>query len=725
MFKKITHSFLYGKHKVRLETGVMARQATSAVLIDMDGTVVLVTVVVSDKVKSGQDFFPLSVDYFEKFYASGKIPSGYIKRETKASDQEVLIARLIDRPIRPLFVDGFFNEINLVAQVISLNKTVSPDIVAMIGASSALCLAGLPFLGPIAGARVGYINDQFVLNPSNTELIDSKLDLVVAGTSKAVLMVESEAGELPDNVMLDAISFGFEHFQPVIKEIEHFVSLNNTKMQEWPIQAKNEHIDRKIADLVQNDIANAYLIVTKKTRENALSKIRDRALDNLLTWQKSLIESVTNQSDSANNTIEPSLQLIAKMDTEEFKSRINNSLFALEASTVRNRIINGEPRIDGRDTKTVRPINIDIGLLPNVHGSALFTRGETQALAITTLGTKSDEQMVNSILGDYSEKFMLNYNFPPFATGENGKIGAPKRREIGHGNLAKRAVKPIIPMDGSFPCAIRVVSEIIGSNGSSSMASVCGASLSMMDAGIPIKEHVAGIAMGLILEDGKFAVLTDILGDEDHLGDMDFKVAGTKRGITALQMDIKTTGINSQIMKAAIIQARDGINHILDLMNDVIAKPREMSDKSPAMHTIQIDPDKIKTVIGKGGSMIKSIIANTGADINVESDGTVNIFCNNKAGADKAKTSILEITENPVIGNIYNATVVKILDKNVGAIVSILSGSREGMVHISQISEEKIENINDVLKKDQKIKVKLVAFDEKGRLKFSMRTLGE
>jgi polyribonucleotide nucleotidyltransferase len=694
MFNKKTKTFQYGKHSVTLETGVMARQATASVLVSVDETVVLVTVVANKNVKPGQNFFPLTVDYFERNYAIGKIPGGYFKRETKPGDHEVLIARLIDRPVRPLFPEGFYNEIHLVAQVISLNPEVSPDIPALIGASAALSLSGVPFKGPLGAARVGFINEQFVLNPSKTELESSDLDLVVAGTKQAVLMVESEAKELPEDIMLNAVMYGHEQLQVVISAISEFVSEVNPPVWEWAPIAKNEELIAKIKAIAEEDLKEAYNLRQKQSRYAKIDEIKARVT----------AELITEGSDTL------------------YVNQVNGYFEQFEAAIVRGKILSGEPRIDGRDTKTVRPINIQTGVLPRTHGSALFTRGETQALAIVTLGTKMDEQTIDAISGTYSERFMLHYNFPPFSTGETGRMGPPKRREVGHGNLAKRALKAVLPSQELFPYSLRVVSEILESNGSSSMATVCGGCLSMMEAGVPIRDHVAGVAMGLILEGSKFAVLTDILGDEDHLGDMDFKVAGTETGVTALQMDIKIDGITRPIMHVALQQAREGRLHILGLMKEALPFPKVLSDRVPRLYTMQVAPEKIKDVIGKGGSVIKSIIADTGATIDITDEGLVTIACVSREGAEKARTIIEGIVVDAKLGENYDGKVTRILDRNMGAMVSIL-GAREGFVHVSQIANERVDDVKKYLKEGQDVKVKVVEFDDRGRMRLSIKAV--
>lgn len=692
MFDKKTKSFQYGKHTVTLETGVMARQATSSVLVSVGETVVLVTVVANKKAKEGQTFFPLTVDYFEKNYAVGKIPGGYFKRETKPGDHEVLIARLIDRPVRPLFPEGFYNEVHVVVQVISLNPEVSPDIPALIGASAALSLSGLPFKGPVGAAKVGYINDEFVLNPSLEELKTSSLELVVAGTKHAVLMVESEAKELPEDIMLNAVMFGHEQSAIVIDAINDFVRDVNPVVWDWTAPERNTALFDQIKTISEEELNLAYNLRQKPLRYAKIDEIKAR-VDAAV---------ITAESDTAHiNTVNAYFQ-------------------ELEAGIVRGKILRGEPRIDGRDTKTVRPIEIHTGILPRTHGSTLFTRGETQALAVVTLGTKMDEQTIDAISGTYSERFMLHYNFPPFSTGEAGRMGPPKRREVGHGNLAKRALRAVLPNTDVFPYSIRVVSEILESNGSSSMATVCGGCLCMMDAGVPLKDHVAGVAMGLILEGNKFAVLTDILGDEDHLGDMDFKVAGTDKGVTALQMDIKIDGITRPIMHVALQQAREGRLHILGLMKESLAYPRVLSDRVPRLYTLQINPEKIKDVIGKGGSVIKSIIAETGATIDITDEGVVTIACVKPEGANMARSIIENIIVDAKLGEVYEGKVTRILDRNMGAMVSILGG-REGFVHVSQIAPERVEEVRKYLQEGQDVKVKVVEFDDRGRMRLSIK----
>jgi polyribonucleotide nucleotidyltransferase len=692
VFNKVTKTFQYGKHNVSLETGVMARQATASVLVTIDETVVLVTVVAAKEAKAGQDFFPLTVDYFERAYAVGRIPGGFLKRDGRPADHETLIARLIDRPIRPLFPEGFYNEIQVVAQVLSLNPEVSSDIAAIIGASAALSLSGLPFNGPIGAARVGYVDGQFVLNPGKAELENSALDLVVAGTKQAVLMVESEAKELPEDVMLAGVMFGHESLQAVVNAINEFVREVNPAIWEYTPPVKDEALVAQIKEIAYNDLVEAYNIRQKQARYAKANEAK----------AKTLAQLITDENKGLTNTI-------------------NNHLFDIESKIVRDKILNGEPRIDGRDTRTVRPIDIQIGVLPRTHGSALFTRGETQALGVATLGsTKMDEQLIDAISGSYSDRFMLQYNFPPFSTGECGRMGAPKRREIGHGNLAKRALRAVLPDAESFPYSLRVVSEVLESNGSSSMATVCAGCLSLMEAGVPIKDHVAGVAMGLILDGNKFAILTDILGDEDHLGDMDFKVAGTEKGVTALQMDIKIEGISKPIMQVALQQAREGRMHILGLMKNALPYPKLLSDLVPRMYTMKINPEKIKDVIGKGGSVIKGIIADTGASIDITDEGVVTIASSLRENADRARSMIENIVAEAVLGEIYDGKVTRLLDRNMGAMVSIMGG-REGFVHVSQIANERVNNVSDYLKEGQEVKVKVTEFDDRGRMRLSIR----
>ena len=697
MFNKVTKSFKFGNHDVTLETGEIARQATGACICRMDDTVVLATVVAKKETKPGQDFFPLTVDYIEKTYAAGKIPGGFFKREGRPSEKETLTSRLIDRPIRPLFPDGFFNEVQVIIHVLSADPAVDPDIPAMLGASAALAVSGIPFRGPIGACRVGYIDDKFVLNPTTEELKHSRLDLVVAGTERAVLMVESEADMLPEKTMLDAVMFGHREMQVAIEAINDLVAEAGKPAWDWQPPARNEALIARIVEIADAGLKEAYSIRSKQARNDKLREVYEA------------VEAQLAADAEAAGT-EPA-------DMNE----VHGILFELEAKLVRSKILNGEPRIDGRDTRTVRPIEIRQGLLPRAHGSALFTRGETQALVVTTLGTKQDEQIIDGLCEETHERFMLHYNMPPFATGETGRVGSPKRREIGHGRLAKRALKAVLPSPEEFQYTIRVVSEICESNGSSSMASVCGGCLSMLDAGVPLKDYVAGVAMGLIKEGNKFAVLTDILGDEDHLGDMDFKVAGTENGVTALQMDIKIEGITAEIMQAALAQAHEGRQHILGKMHEMAGGgAKELSDFAPRMVSFKINPEKIRDVIGKGGSVIRALTEETGTTINVEDDGTVTIASPDMARVDAARKRIEEITAEVEVGQIYEGTVQRLLD--FGAIVQLLPG-KDGLLHISQIAKERVNQVSDYLKEGQKVRVKVIEADEKGRVRLSMKAL--
>ena len=697
MFNKVTKSFKFGNHDVTLETGEIARQATGACICRMDDTVVLATVVAKKETKPGQDFFPLTVDYIEKTYAAGKIPGGFFKREGRPSEKETLTSRLIDRPIRPLFPDGFFNEVQVIIHVLSADPMVDPDIPSMIGASAALAISGIPFRGPIGACRVGYINDQFVLNPTTEELKHSRLDLVVAGTERAVLMVESEADMLSEKTMLDAVMFGHREMQVAIEAINDLVAEAGKPAWDWQPPARNEALIARIVEIADAGLKEAYSIRSKQARNEKLREVYEA------------VEAQLAADAEAAGT-EPA-------DLNE----VHGILFELEAKLVRSKILNGEPRIDGRDTRTVRPIEIRQGILPRAHGSALFTRGETQALVVTTLGTKQDEQIIDGLCEETHERFMLHYNMPPFATGETGRVGSPKRREIGHGRLAKRALKAVLPSPEDFQYTIRVVSEICESNGSSSMASVCGGCLSMLDAGVPLKDYVAGVAMGLIKEGNKFAVLTDILGDEDHLGDMDFKVAGTENGVTALQMDIKIEGITAEIMQAALAQAHEGRQHILGKMHEMAGGgAKELSDFAPRMVTFKINPEKIRDVIGKGGAVIRALTEETGTTINIEDDGTVTIASPDMARVDAAKKRIDEITAEVEVGQIYEGTVQRLLD--FGAIVQLLPG-KDGLLHISQIAKERVNQVSDYLEEGQKVRVKVIEADEKGRVRLSMKAL--
>ncbi len=691
----IKKSFQYGAHEVTLETGEIARQASGAVLVNMADTVVMVTVVGAKTADPSRGFFPLTVDYQEKTYAAGRIPGGFFKREGRPSEKETLTCRLIDRPIRPLFPKGFMNEVQVVANVISMNPEVDPDIAAMLGTSAALAISGIPFDGPIGAARVGYLGGEYVLNPTYSQLQESDLNLVVAGTRNAVLMVESEANVLSESVMLGSVVYGHEQMQAAIDAINELAAEVNPVRWEWQSPEADPAIAQKVAEQGSQAITEAYAIADKMDRQNRLGEIRDEIVAAL----------VSDAEDS------PS------------EGDVRDAIGKLEKTLVRGRIIAGEKRIDGRDTSTVRPITIRTGVLPRTHGSALFTRGETQALVITTLGTGRDAQLIDAIEGTFKENFMMHYNFPPSSVGETGRVGSPKRREIGHGRLAKRGVQAVMPHPDDFPYVIRVVSEITESNGSSSMASVCGASLSLMDAGVPLKAPVAGIAMGLIKEADDFAVLSDILGDEDHLGDMDFKVAGTTEGVTALQMDIKIDGITTEIMQQALDQAKQGRLFILGEMAKVLSESREeMSEYAPRLITFRINPEKIRDVIGKGGATIRSITEETGATIEVDDDGMVKIASVEKAAGDEARRRVEQVTAEVEVGVIYEGKVAKIMD--FGAFVNILPG-KDGLVHISQISDERVENVSDKLTEGDIIKVKVLEVDRQGRIRLSMKAVSE
>lgn len=698
MFNKVSRTFRFGDNDVTLTTGEVARQASGACVVQMGDTVVLTTVVAKKEAKEGQDFFPLTVDYVEKAYAAGRFPGGFFKREGRPSEHETLTSRLIDRPIRPLFPDGFYNEVQVICTVVSADPEVDPDIPAMLGASAALQISGIPFKGPIAGCRVGYINGQYVCNPHVSQMADSKLDLVVAGTSRAVLMVESEADRLPEDVMLGAVSFGHQQMQVAIEAINSLVEEAGKPAWDWQPPAKNEALIARIRELAFDGLKAAYDIRQKQPRSEKIRAVYELVHETL-------------KKDAEAAGAEPTFD----------QNEVDGILFEMEAHLVRDRILRGEPRIDGRDTRTVRPIEIRMGVLPRTHGSALFTRGETQSLALTTLGTKQDEQIIDGLTAESRDRFIFHYNMPPFATGETGRIGSPKRREIGHGRLAKRALAAVLPDYDDFQYTIRVVSEICESNGSSSQASVCGGCLSMIDAGVPLKGLVAGVAMGLIKEDNKFAILTDILGDEDHLGDMDFKVAGTEDGVTALQMDIKIDGITEDIMKLALAQAHDGRMHILGLMKEAVgSEKRELSTYAPRMITVKINPEKIRDVIGKGGSVIRGLVEETGCKIDVEEDGTVTISSADTAKAEEAKRRIEEIAAEVEVGQIYEGTVTHILD--FGAIVQLLPG-KDGLLHISQIANVHVDKVTDYLKEGQKVRVKVIEADEKGRVRLSMKAL--
>ncbi|OCG44211.1 polyribonucleotide nucleotidyltransferase [Gilliamella sp. Fer1-1] len=690
MFNPTSQKFQYGRHTVTLETGIMARQATAAVMVNMDDTAVFVTVVANKKVKDGQDFFPLTVNYQERTYAAGRIPGGFFKREGRPSEGETLIARLIDRPLRPLFPEGFVNEIQIIATVVSVNPDVSPDLVAMIGASAALCLSGVPFHGPIGAARVGFINDEFVLNPSVKELATSRLDLVVAGTKSAVLMVESEADLLTEDQMLAAVVFGHEQQQIVIDNINEFVEKANCEKWDWVAPAKNEALYNAIVELAKERLGEAYRITEKQARYAQIDLIKEEVLATLKEQNEELDE---------NEAI--------------------NIIVDLESQIVRQRVIAGEPRIDGREKDMIRALDIRTNVLPRTHGSALFTRGETQALVTATLGTERDAQIIDELTGEYTERFLLHYNFPPYSVGETGMVGSPKRREIGHGRLAKRGVAAVMPSKEEFPYTVRVVSEITESNGSSSMASVCGASLALMDAGVPIKSSVAGIAMGLVKEGDQFVVLSDILGDEDHLGDMDFKVAGTRDGVSALQMDIKIEGITKEIMQVALNQAKGARLHILGVMEQAINQPRqEISEFAPRIYTMNVNPDKIRDIIGKGGATIRALTEETGTTIEIADDGTVKIAASDGNKAKDAMARITNLVADVEIGKIYTGKVTRIVD--FGAFVSVIGG-KEGLVHVSQIADHRVEKVADYLKVGQEVNVKVLEIDRQGRIRLSMK----
>ncbi|MCX8641585.1 polyribonucleotide nucleotidyltransferase [Gilliamella sp. B3781] len=690
LFNPTHQKFQYGRHTVTLETGIMARQATAAVMVNMDDTAVFVTVVADKKVKEGQDFFPLTVNYQERSYAAGRIPGGFFKREGRPSEGETLIARLIDRPLRPLFPEGFVNEIQIIATVVSVNPDVSPDLVAMIGASAALCLSGVPFHGPIGAARVGFINDEFVLNPSVKELAHSRLDLVVAGTKSAVLMVESEADLLSEDQMLAAVVFGHDQQQVVIDNINEFVAKANCEKWDWVAPAKNEALYNAVAELAKDRLGEAYRITEKQARYAQIDLIKDDVLATLKAQDEELDEN-----------------------------QVINIIVELESQIVRQRVIAGEPRIDGREKDMIRALDIRTNVLPRTHGSALFTRGETQALVTATLGTERDAQIIDELTGEYTERFLLHYNFPPYSVGETGMVGSPKRREIGHGRLAKRGVAAVMPSKEEFPYTVRVVSEITESNGSSSMASVCGASLALMDAGVPIKSSVAGIAMGLVKEGDNFVVLSDILGDEDHLGDMDFKVAGTREGVSALQMDIKIEGITKEIMQIALNQAKGARLHILGVMEQAINKPRqEISEFAPRIYTMNVNPDKIRDIIGKGGATIRALTEETGTTIEITDDGTVKIAASDGNKAKDAMNRINNLVADVELGKIYTGKVTRIVD--FGAFVSIIGG-KEGLVHVSQIADHRVEKVSDYLKVGQEVNVKVLEIDRQGRIRLSMK----
>ncbi len=689
----IKKSFQYGRHTVTLETGEIARQADGAVMVSMDDTVVLVTCVARKDAKEGQDFFPLTVDYQEKTFAAGKIPGGFFKREGRPSEKETLTSRLIDRPLRPLFPEGFYNEVQVIATVLSCDPEIDPDIAAMIGASAAVTLAGVPFEGPIGAARVGYIDGQYILNPTKTELVTSQMDLIVAATESAVLMVESEAKELSEEIMLGAVVFGHEAQKAVINAILDLADEAGKDMWDWKAPEPDLALQEKINGLAAADLNEAFQIKSKGERSGKISAISKRVIGALCTGEAGAPD----------------------------KNTVSNMLFNIESKIVRTQILNGEPRIDGRNTRTVRPIAIRTGVLPRTHGSALFTRGETQAIAVATLGTLKESQVIDALQGEFRDRFMLHYNFPPYSTGETGRVGTPKRREIGHGRLAKRALVAVLPTEEEFGYSMRVVSEITESNGSSSMASVCGGCLSLMDAGVPLKAHVAGVAMGLIKDGNRFAVLTDILGDEDHLGDMDFKVAGTEAGITALQMDIKIMGITRDIMDVALKQAKEGRIHILGLMKQAVPISRgELSPFAPQIIKMKINPDKIREVIGKGGAVIQALTRETGTQIDIDDEGNISIACVSIEAGEMAKKRIEAITAEVEVGKVYEGPVQRLLD--FGAIVQLLPG-KDGLLHISQIAHERVNAVADYLKEGQIVKVKVLEADDKGRVRLSMKAL--
>jgi polyribonucleotide nucleotidyltransferase len=692
---KASISFEFGKHTVTLETGEIARQASGAIMASMGDTVVLATVVGAKEGRPGQDFFPLTVDYQEKTYAAGKIPGGFFKREGRPSEKEILTARLIDRPIRPLFPKGYTNEVQIIITVMSSDPQIDPEVISMLGTSAALAVSGLPFNGPVGACKVGYLDGEYMLNPTYADLEVSDLDLTVAGTEHAVLMVESEAKLLSEEVMLGAVMFGHEQMQTAIKAIRELAADVGTPAMEWTAPEKDTSVADKVAAAGEDKIGEAYRIADKMERQARMSEVRSEIKGELITDDTS----------------------------DEEAEAISGAIKDLEKRIVRGRILAGEARIDGRDTKTVRPITVRTGVLPRVHGSALFTRGETQALVVTTLGTNRDAQIIDALEGEYRSPFIFHYNFPPYSVGECGRVGSPKRREIGHGRLAKRGVSAVLPNMDEYPYTIRVVSEITESNGSSSMASVCGSSLSMMDAGVPLSAPVAGIAMGLVKEGEAFAVLSDIMGDEDHLGDMDFKVAGTADGVSALQMDIKIEGITKEIMEVALNQAKEGRTHILGKMNEVISKPREeLSDYAPRIISFKINPDKIRDVIGKGGATIRALCEETGATIDLDDDGTVKVASADNAAAQEAKRRIEQITADVEVGMIYEGKVAKLMD--FGAFVTILPG-KDGLVHISQISNERVEKVSDKLREGETVRVKVLEVDKQGRIRLSMKALEE
>ncbi|UOF94053.1 MAG: polyribonucleotide nucleotidyltransferase [Bordetella sp.] len=697
MFKKVIKSFQYGPHMVVLETGEIARQSNGSVLVSMEDTIVLATVVANREAKANQRFFPLTVDYIEKTYAVGRIPGGFFKREGKPSEKEILTSRLIDRSLRPLFPKNFFNEVHIMLHTLSVNPEINPDIVAMIAASSALAISGIPFESPVGAARVGYIDGKYILNPNSIQIASSELDLVIAGSENAIIMVEAGANQLSEEIILSAMDFGHTALQAVIENIHNLVSESGKLEWDWNPPEKEDILVSSLKSTSYQELKNAYKITDKQIRVSTIHNIKS------LAKEKIIKDEVSNGRIPRDDAI------------------FNDCFHAIESEIIRGNILNGEPRIDGRNTRSVRPINIRTQVLPRAHGSALFTRGETQALVVATLGTKQNEQIIDALMGEYRDRFILHYNMPPFATGEIGRIGIPKRREVGHGCLAKRALIPVLPSVDEFQYTIRLVSEITESNGSSSMASVCGGSLAMMDAGIPINDHVAGVAMGLILEDGKFSILTDIQGDEDHLGDMDFKVAGTERGITALQMDIKIQGISQEILHIALIQAREGRFHILQEMKKTLESSRnQLSIFAPSMVTLTIKPEKIRDVIGKGGATIRTLTEETGAQIDISDNGTIIISSVDEKKTIEAKRRINELTADVEVGQIYDGQVLRILD--FGAIIQILPG-KDGLLHISEIANYRINSVNDILSVGQQVRVKLIEADDKGRLRLSMKVL--
>lgn len=690
----ITKSFQYGQHTVTLETGVIARQATAAVLASMDDTSVLVSVVGKKEANAGQDFFPLTVNYQEKAYAAGKIPGGFFKREGRPSESETLIARLIDRPIRPLFPEGFKNEVQIIVTVMSANPDIPTDIISLIGTSAALAISGMPFNGPVGAARVGYSNGEYILNTRAEEQESSELDLVVAGTEGAVLMVESEANVLSEDTMLGAVMYGHEQMQTVVNAVNEFAAEVGTEKWDWKPEAENTTLKEKVKALAEAEMTAAYQISDKLERKEAVVAATEKALG-----------------------------AIVAEDEEQDQKEVLDLLHELESDVVRSRILSGEPRIDGRDPKMIRAIDVATGILPRTHGSSLFTRGETQAIVAATLGTERDAQMIDELQGKRDSRFMLHYNFPPYCVGETGFVGSPKRREIGHGRLAKRGIQAVMPSEEEFPYVVRVVSEITESNGSSSMASVCGTSLALMDAGVPIKASVAGIAMGLVKSDDNFVVLSDILGDEDHLGDMDFKVAGTTDGITALQMDIKIEGITKEIMQIALKQAKEARLHILKVMDEAIGGHREeLSEFAPRIYTMKVDQDKIRDVIGKGGAMIRQITEESDTNIEIEDDGTIKIFATERAKAEIAIAKIEQVTAEIEVGKTYNGKITRIVD--FGAFVEVLPG-KEGLVHISQIAHERVNKVTDYLKEGEMVDVKVMEIDRQNRVRLSIKELLE